>query len=75
LVSHNAPIAKLVLSINGLLVVWLFIFPNYLLNYCIKVFGGWFENGWGWGFQIGSLKWLLRPPWMVEVQKCIVTGV
>jgi len=38
--SYDAPFAKLVLSINGLLIVGLFIFPNYLLNQCMKVFGG-----------------------------------
>ncbi len=39
LTSQNAPIATAVLSINGLLIVGLFIFPNYLLNYCVSVFG------------------------------------
>lgn len=38
LLSLNAPIAKVVVSINGLLIVGLFIFPNYLLDYCIRVF-------------------------------------
>ncbi len=35
---HNALIAKTVLSINGLLIVGLFIFPNYLMDYCTLVF-------------------------------------
>jgi NADH-quinone oxidoreductase subunit N len=34
----NAWIANTVLSINGLLIVGLFIFPNYLLNYCVSIF-------------------------------------
>jgi len=36
--TQHALIANTVLSINGLLIVGLFIFPNYLLNYCVKVF-------------------------------------
>lgn len=36
--SFDAPIAKAVLSINGLLIVGLFIFPNYLMSQCVKVF-------------------------------------
>jgi NADH-quinone oxidoreductase subunit N len=38
LLSLNAPVAKMVVSINGLLIVGLFIFPNYLLDYCVMVF-------------------------------------
>jgi len=34
----KAPLANIVLSVNGLLIVGLFIFPNYLLNYCVRVF-------------------------------------
>ena len=36
--EHNALIAKTVLSVNGLLIVGLFIFPNYLMDYCASVF-------------------------------------
>lgn len=36
--SHNALLARAVLSINGLLIVGLFIFPNYLMSQCMKVF-------------------------------------
>ncbi len=36
--TQNALVANTVLSINGLLIVGLFIFPNYLLNYCVNVF-------------------------------------
>ncbi|MCY4419865.1 MAG: NADH-quinone oxidoreductase subunit NuoN [Gammaproteobacteria bacterium] len=32
-------LAQTVLSVNGLLVVGLFIFPNALLNYCVQVLG------------------------------------
>ena len=32
-------LAQAVLSVNGLLIVGLFIFPNPLLNYCIQAFG------------------------------------
>ncbi len=39
LTSQNTLIASTVLSVNGLLIVGLFIFPNYLLNYCVRVFG------------------------------------
>ena len=35
---HNAFIAKTVLSVNGLLIVGLFLFPNYLMDYCTSVF-------------------------------------
>jgi NADH-quinone oxidoreductase subunit N len=35
---NNAWLANAVLSINGLLIIGLFIFPNYLLNYCVSVF-------------------------------------
>ncbi len=31
-------VSTVLLSVNGLLMVGLFIFPNYLLNYCIRVF-------------------------------------
>jgi NADH-quinone oxidoreductase subunit N len=37
-VQHSM-LAQAVLSVNGLLIVGLFIFPNPLLNYCIQVFG------------------------------------
>jgi len=36
--AQDALVANTVLSINGLLIVGLFIFPNYLLNYCVYVF-------------------------------------
>ncbi len=36
--AQNALVANTVLSVNGLLIVGLFIFPNYLLNYCVNVF-------------------------------------
>ncbi|MFK7816095.1 MAG: NADH-quinone oxidoreductase subunit NuoN [Gammaproteobacteria bacterium] len=36
--QNNALMANAVLTINGLLIVGLFIFPNYLLNYCVSVF-------------------------------------
>ena len=39
LTSQNTLVASTVLSVNGLLIVGLFIFPNYLLNYCVRVFG------------------------------------
>ena len=32
-------LARAVLSVNGLLVVALFVFPNALLNYCVRVLG------------------------------------
>lgn len=38
LATHNAVISKMVLSVNGILIVGLFIFPNYLMNYCVGVF-------------------------------------
>ena len=38
--SQKEFVSYALLSINGLLMVGLFIFPNYLLNYCIRVFGG-----------------------------------
>ena len=34
---QRSPLAHTVLSVNGLLVVALFIFPNALLNYCMQV--------------------------------------
>lgn len=37
-VQHSM-LAQAVLSVNGLLIVGLFIFPNPLLNYCIQAFG------------------------------------
>jgi NADH-quinone oxidoreductase subunit N len=37
-IHNNAWLANAVLSINGLLIIGLFIFPNYLLNYCVSVF-------------------------------------
>ncbi|MEM7402037.1 MAG: NADH-quinone oxidoreductase subunit NuoN [Pseudomonadota bacterium] len=36
--SQKELTSYILLSINGLLIVGLFIFPNYLLNYCIKIF-------------------------------------
>ena len=36
--TQHSMLAQTVLSINGLLIVVLFIFPNALLNYCIQVF-------------------------------------
>lgn len=36
--SQNALVANIVLAINGLLMVGLFIFPNYLLDQCVKIF-------------------------------------
>jgi NADH-quinone oxidoreductase subunit N len=36
--QKNALIANVVLSINGLLIVGLFVFPNYLLDQCVKIF-------------------------------------
>ncbi len=36
--QSNALMANTILSINGLLIVGLFIFPNYLLDYCVSVF-------------------------------------
>ncbi len=36
--AQDAKLANVILSINGLLIVGLFIFPNYLLNYCMYVF-------------------------------------
>ncbi len=38
LATHHALTSKMLLSINGLLIVGLFIFPNYLLNYCVNIF-------------------------------------
>jgi len=36
--TQKSLLANIVLSVNGLLIVGLFIFPNYLLNYCVNVF-------------------------------------
>ncbi len=36
--TQNALVANTVLSINGLLIIGLFIFPNYLLNHCVNAF-------------------------------------
>ena len=36
--QKNALIANAVLSINGLLIVGLFVFPNYLLDQCVNIF-------------------------------------
>ncbi len=36
--QNNALMANAILTTNGLLIVGLFIFPNYLLNYCVSVF-------------------------------------
>lgn len=36
--GQNALIANTVLTLNGLLIVGLFIFPNYLLDQCVKIF-------------------------------------
>ena len=39
LASQKSVTATTLLSVNGLLIIGLFIFPNYLLNYCVSVFG------------------------------------
>ncbi len=36
--TQNSLLANTVISVNGLLIVGLFIYPNYLLNYCVNVF-------------------------------------
>ena len=36
--AHKELVANTVISINGLLIVGLFIFPNYLLDYCVRIF-------------------------------------
>ena len=36
--TQHAWVANSVLSINGLLIVGLFIFPNYFLDHCVNVF-------------------------------------
>ena len=36
--TQNSLLANTILSVNGLLIVGLFIYPNYLLNYCVNVF-------------------------------------
>jgi len=38
LATHKAFIAKTVLSINGLLIIGLFVYPNPLLDYCVNIF-------------------------------------
>lgn len=36
--AQKALMANAVLSVNGLLIVGLFIFPNYLLSHCLRIF-------------------------------------
>ena len=38
--AENELVSTALLSVNGLLMIGLFIFPNYLLDYCVRVFSG-----------------------------------